>query len=145
MKLPELSVFSDALLSQIPRDPSAPHYTEESFRRKLSNQQRRESNLALPVERQGALDLYRDEWADVTESAGLTDRQREVVRMRLSGHTFEQIGQAFGHSKQGAQNIFFQGAKKLARAWIEYPYRGLPAVYDEECRRGLKRRTGRAS
>ena len=144
MKMPEVSLLADALLSQVPRDPASPHYTEESFRRKLCNQHRREGSLPLPMERQGALELYRNEWAEVTENACLTDRQAEVVQMRLNGHTFEQIGQEFNHSKQGAQNIFFQATKKLARAWVSNPYRGLPAVYDEECRRGLKRQCDRA-
>jgi DNA-directed RNA polymerase sigma subunit (sigma70/sigma32) len=138
MKMPEISLLADALLSQVPRDPKSPHYTEESFRRKLGNQTRRESQLPIRTERQGALDLYRNEWCDVTEAAGLTERQSEVVQMRLSGHTFEQIGETFGHSKQGAQNIFMQAAKKLARAWISNPYRGLPSVYEQECRRGLR-------
>ena len=144
MKMPEISLLADAMLSHVPREADAPHYTEGSFRRKLGNQHRRECALPLPIERQGALDLYRNEWAEVTESARLTDRQAEVVQMRLSGHTFEQIGQTFGHSKQGAQNIFLQAAKKLARAWVTNPYRGLPAVYDQECRRGLKRQSVRS-
>lgn len=139
MKMPIESLLADALLSQVPRNPQSPHYTEESFKRKLNNQARRESQLPLRTERQGALDLYRNEWCEVTEAAGLTERQAEVVQMRLSGHTFEQIGDTFGHSKQGAQNIFFQAAKKLARAWITNPYRGLPSVYEDECRRGLRR------
>ena len=61
MKMPEVSLLADALLSQVPRDPASPHYTEESFRRKLCNQHRRECSLPLPMERQGALELYRNE------------------------------------------------------------------------------------
>ncbi|MES1228456.1 MAG: hypothetical protein ABUL72_07265 [Armatimonadota bacterium] len=139
--MPELSVLADALLSTLPRDPSAPHYTEESFQRKLRVQHRREASRPLPEQRQGLVELYHNEWADVTENAGMTDRQAEVVQMRLSGHTYEQIGLVYGHSKQGAQSIFFQAAKKLARAWVSNPYGGLPSIYEQECRRGLKRQS----
>ncbi len=137
MHKPPLSQIADDILRQVPRDPQAPHYIEDSFRRKLQDADKRESNLALPRARQGALYLYRQEWADITEAACLTRRQHQVVALRLAGHTFEQIGTKYGTTKQGASRVFFQGAKKLAKAWLDYPYRGLPAVYEEETSRGL--------
>lgn len=145
MKLPEVSLIADALLACIPRDRNCPHYSEESFRRKLKGQQAREINLPLTIGRMGAIELYRSEWIEITEAACLTPKQLDVVKMRMEGHTFEEIGRTFGHSKQGAQNIFYQGAKKLAKAWMDYPYRGLPNVYEEECKRGLKVRGCRRS
>ena len=132
-----LSQIADDLLRSVPRDPGAPHYIEDSFRRKLDDATRRESNMALPRVRLGALYLYQQEWADISERACLTKRQHQVVSLRLEGYTFEQIGDNFGTTKQGAARVFFQGAKKLAKAWLDYPYRGLPAVYDEETSRGI--------
>lgn len=137
MYKPPLSQIADDILRSVQRDPEAPHYVEGSFRRKLDEATRRESQMALPRVRPGALYLYRQEWADITEAANLTKRQLQVVSLRLEGHTFEHIGDKFGTSKQGASRVFFQGARKLARAWLDYPYRGLPSVYEEETTRGI--------
>ncbi|MBX3112410.1 MAG: hypothetical protein KF857_10415 [Fimbriimonadaceae bacterium] len=132
-----MSQIADDLLRAVPRDPEAPHYAEDSFRRKLEEAGRREAQMALPRVRPGALYLYRQEWAEITERSSLTKRQLEVVTLRLEGHTFEQIGDRFGTTKQGAARVFFQGAKKLAKAWVDYPFRGLPSVYEEETTRGI--------
>lgn len=137
MYKPPLSQLADDILRTVPRDAEAPHYMEDSFRRKLEEAGRRESQMGLPRVRLGSIYLYRQEWADITERACLTRRQLQVVTLRLEGHTFEQIGEKYGTSKQGASRVFFQGAKKLAKAWLEYPYRGLPAAYEEETSRGL--------
>lgn len=134
-----LSQAADALLSKVERDPSAPHYSEDSFRRKVDDSNRRTHLLPLPLGGKESNYLLQSEWADVVEASCLTRRQCEVFAMRLAGHTFEQIGLRHGHSKQGAQNIFFQAAKKLARAWVHYPYRGLAQVFREEVRRGAPR------
>lgn len=137
MDKPPIAILADALLSCIERDADAPHYREDRFRRKLRNAHEREIRLPMPDVGHESRELLRHQWAEVTESANLTERQLEVVRLRLEGHTFEQIGALKGASKQGAQNVFFQAAKKLIKAWMEYPYRGLDLVYKSEVQRGL--------
>lgn len=141
MNRENLKRSADMLLARVERDPWAPHYRESTFKRKLYDSNRRALNLPLPS---GGLEsniLLQSEWADVIEAANLTDRQLTILGLRLEGYTFEQIGELGGHTKQGAQNIFFQGAKKLARAWMDYPYRGLASVYRDEVRRGAKSRS----
>ncbi|MCW5937529.1 MAG: hypothetical protein KIT11_09510 [Fimbriimonadaceae bacterium] len=139
MRAKDISASADALLGQIERDRSAPHYREDSFRRKLEEAHKRESKMPLPAGGKEAHYLITQEWIEVTEAAGLTEGQLEVVRLRLAGNTFEEIGRRRGHTKQGAQNVFFQAAKKLVRAWMDYPYRGLHQVFREEVRRGYLR------
>lgn len=135
-----MTIAADLLLVGVERDPVAPHYREDSFRRKLDVAHRRESKMTPPDGGQEAVHLLRTQWMEVTEAAGLTARQLQVVQMRLEGRTFEEIGATNGTTKQGAQNVFFQAAKKLVRTWMEYPYRGLDQVYREEVRRRGKRR-----
>lgn len=135
-----LTENADMLLSSIERDRSAPHYTESSFRRKLKLANQRESQQALLTSLRPAAYLHTKEWIEITEIAGLTPSQTEVMQMRLEGVTFDAIGKARGHTKQGAQSIYYQAAKKIVEAWINYPYRGLPDVYEEECRRGISPR-----
>jgi len=136
MEASTLSQLADDLLRSLPRDPDSPCYPEGSFRRKLEEANRRESALSPRQTRLGALYLSRVEWADVTEAARLTRAQLQVVRMRLAGMTFEEIGGRRGVSKQGASRVWVQAAKKLARAWLDYPYRGLREAYEADCRRG---------
>lgn len=136
MQARQMSDAADALLALIDRDREAPHYGESSFRRKLQDSNRRARRLPAPTGGKEANYLLQEEWCEVIESAKLTTRQLEVLALRLEGHTFEQIGDLGGHTKQGAQNIFFQAAKKLVKAWMEYPYRGLHQVFREEVRRG---------
>lgn len=137
MDKPPIAILADALLSCIERDSDAPHYREDRFRKKLRTAHDREIRLPMAEVGLEARELLRHQWSEVTESANLTERQLEVVRLRLEGHTFEQIGALKGASKQGAQNVFFQAAKKLVKAWMEYPYRGLDQVYKDEVQRGL--------
>lgn len=137
MDKPPVSLIADALLDCIERDTDAPHYREDRFRRKLQTAHERELRLPLPETGLEAREILRQQWNEVVDGAGLTDRQLEVVGMRLEGFTFEQIGSVRGTSKQGAQNVFFQAAKKLVKAWMEYPYRGLDEVYKGEVQRGL--------
>jgi len=80
--------------------------------------------------------MDRRELMDVARAANLTPRQAAVVRMRLAGHTFEEIGREGGHTRQGAQNIFLQAVKKIGRTSHVYPYTGLPEVFEHEISRG---------
>lgn len=140
MKSEVLTETADLLLSNLDRDRSAPHYTESSFRRKLKLANQRESRQALLTALRPAAYLHSKEWIEISEIAHLTPSQTEVMQMRLEGVTFDAIGKARGHTKQGAQSIYYQAAKKLVEAWINYPYRGLPEVYEEETRRGISPR-----
>jgi hypothetical protein len=126
---------AEEILKSIHRDPERPHYREDSFRRKLAAARGRERRLPVTIGCRESGHLVESEWSEVKRLAGLTPVQEEVVAMRLEGHTFEDIGRIRGHTKQGAQNVFFQAAKKLAKAWMEYPYRGLHEVYRSEVRR----------
>lgn len=139
MSTHSLTQASDQYLARVQRDPNSPHYGESSFKRKIENSNRRALNLPLPLGGKESNYLLQEEWADVIKAASLTERQLTVLMLRLEGNTFEHIGVLGGHSKQGAQNIFFQAAKKLVRAWMEYPYRGLDQVFREEVRRGVHR------
>ncbi len=76
------------------------------------------------------------ECKEIYHTAKLTRRQSKVLELRLGGWTFEEIGNKRGHSRQGAQQIFSQALKKLARALRVYPYKGLSEVYQDELRRG---------
>lgn len=81
--------------------------------------------------------LLEVECREIYTNAHLTPLQSKVLEMRLTGWTFEEIGRRRGHTKQGAQNIFVQALKKLARSLRVYPYRGLSEVYQGELQRGL--------
>jgi len=132
-----LGYIADKMLATTERDREAPGYTDSTFRRKLNLAHHRESRLPVPRSREGTAYLLQKEWIEVTERANLTTKQILVMQLRLEGETFESIGHRYGHSKQGAQKIYLQGARKLARAWLRNPFRGLPAAYDEEVRRGI--------
>ncbi len=136
MKKYTVNYEADRLLAGIERDQSAPHYSEEVFRRKIDLSNRRALKLNLPLGGKESNYLLRKEWDEVVKIACLTQKQATIIGFRLEGYTFEDIGIICGHSKQGAQRIFFQAAKKLMKAWIEYPYRGLSTVFREEVRRG---------
>ena len=87
---------ADAYLSRVERDPGAPHYTDDSFRRKTINSNRRASKLPLPLGGKESNYLLQQEWEDVIGIANLTDRQLTVLALRLEGNTFEQIGRVDG-------------------------------------------------
>ncbi|MBX7136048.1 MAG: hypothetical protein K1X67_25545 [Fimbriimonadaceae bacterium] len=138
----EMGRLADSFLSLVERDRDAPYYTEPGFRRRLELDRRRQSKLAEPPPRVELSYLLRHEWSEMVQMANLTARQREVFAKRLSGWTFEEIGNASGRTRQGAQRVFSQAVRKLMVAWNEYPYRGLADVYRQEVsRRGGKLRT----
>ncbi|AIE83620.1 hypothetical protein OP10G_0252 [Fimbriimonas ginsengisoli Gsoil 348] len=76
--------------------------------------------------------LIRRECFAIFRSAELTARQASVVAQRLDGLTFDEIGAARGHTKQGAHRIFCQALKKIGHARTVYPYTGLSEVYRGE-------------
>lgn len=133
-----LSFLSDALLALCERSPDRPHYSEATFQKKLSVARRREAAMPLPASPGVTDGLFRKEWQFILKHAGLTERQRDVCLQRLAGWTFVEIGRQGGHSKQGAQNIFFQALKKIRSAWRVYPYAGLSSIYRQEVSRGAR-------
>lgn len=137
----DLRFIADALLALCEPDPLQPFYSEESFDHKIKLARIREPRAAgLLLEKHGDSALVAQECEDLLQTARLTIRQTEVLHLRLEGHTFEEIGRAGNHSKQGAQKIFVQALKKLQRASSVYRYEGLGDVYRQETRRGLRSR-----
>lgn len=132
----QLSYVADTLLALVPRDKEFPHYSEHSFQRKLIQSAQRDRGVKLRACEPGWAYLLDKEWAAVVAAAKLTPRQKEVFLLRLTGWTFESIGQKGGHTKQGAQSIFLQAVKKITRSMDSYPYLGLADVYRQENRRG---------
>jgi hypothetical protein len=53
--------------------------------------------------------------------------------------TFDEIGQLWNRTKQGAQRVFQQAVRKLRRAQRVYPFAGLNEVYRQEIHRGAIR------
>lgn len=140
----ELLSKADQILRQIERLDACPHYSEDSFRRKLTLAQLRERKLRPAESDKTYVYLFEEEWNEVFRCAKLTDRQAEVVRLRLSGQTFREAGERSGCSKQAILNILHQALKKIEAVSSVYPYTGLAEVYRSEVNRGLGgRRKGR--
>jgi hypothetical protein len=127
------------LLALCEKAPQRPYYSEEGLRVKLKRSERKDPLYGHLVHHRGEDPLLKSECAEVFSRARLTPRQKEVLLRRLEGWTFEEIGNASGHSRQGAQHIFIQSLKKIARSFHVYPFRGLSEVYRWETRRGSPR------
>ncbi len=134
----ELSRLADQLLRTVPRDPSAPHYTEDSFRCKMAIAKRREGVLMMPPQPISQMYLLKREWGVVFREAKLTCRQKEVIQYRLLGRTLEEIGLLSGCSRQAIKNVLYQACRKIIRAQAAYPYEGLAEVYRDEMLRGRR-------
>ena len=129
------------LLSHFPRERESPFYREPHFERKLKISNARASEMRTRFQSPHYLVkefnfLKHRELKEIYKRARLTHRQCQVVNMRASGYTFDEIGQFFQHTKQGAQRIFTQALRKLHRAFNVYPYVGLGEVYRQELKRG---------
>jgi hypothetical protein len=125
----DLFSLSDDLLSGCVRDPSAPHYTDRAFRRKLRAARRREAFLPSAPPSGEVAYLFDREWGEIIAQAGLTARQWEVVAMRVAGHTFEEIGSLNQATRQGALSVYQRALRKILRVANEYPFRGLCEIY----------------
>jgi len=134
----ETRKLADQILSRLPRNPNAPHYTDDSFRCKIRTAQRRAKSTPVPRPPESMLYLFRMEWAGIVADAKLTCRQMEVINLRLAGKTFEEIGAISGCSKQAILNILQQATKKIHRCEALYPYTGLMEVYRSETNRGRR-------
>lgn len=135
----DLSFVAEALLALCEHSFETPFYGEERLRQKrllAEQRERRHAECVIPVP---ADVLLQRECEDVFRRASLTARQSDVFFRRLAGWTFEEIGSAFGNSKQAAQRVFVQALKKISRAFRVYPFKGLSEVYRWETHRGLRR------
>ena len=133
----DLYVVADRILAEIPRDKQAPHYRDETFRRKLITAQRREIGSESVVQQEPAHALLMAEWDSILHAAKLTPRQREVVEMRIIGMTFESIGEKTACTKQAILNVLQQAAKKISASREQNQLSGLHEVYRSETKRGL--------
>ena len=134
----DVSALADALLGMVPRDPERPHYTTDTFERKLRRSRERERDIPLgrSALSEAVLYLRRNDLLRAVYNACLTRRQWEVFWARMNGESWAEIGRKHGHTKQGAFQIFRQALKKVLRAWRADPYRDLAWVYREEVMRG---------
>lgn len=149
MQTSNLAFVADALLALCTDEPDRPFFNDDQLLAKTRADARRNPTLAALMPKADFDPLLASEYAEVVETAKLTDRQREVLARRLEGQTFDQIGRRSGGSRQGAQKVFVQAIKKIVRSLRVYPYRGLSDVYRREVGRGRRapgsgtlRRTG---
>ncbi len=134
---------ADLLLASVDRDRNQPHYTDHYLQRKIRQSEKRDTRLHYSSKQPEVNYLLEREWNDILTLAHLTPTQRLVVTLRITGWTFEAIGQRRGCSKQGISNIWCQAIKKIGRVLHVYPYRGLADVYRNETRRGSPSGKGR--
>lgn len=132
----KLSYVADSLLSLVERDKSCPHYSEESFQRKLNLASQREKKQEILIPDPAVTYLLDKEWKQIIRDAKLTKTQLEVLMLKLRGWTFEAIGELRGHTKQGAQSIFSRASKKIRVAYCVYQHTGMSEIYRNETNRG---------
>ena len=138
MNREDYSFIAEALLALCEKDRKAPFVSERRLEQKLRKGEETDE-VALQLARKRPDDtLLENECQEIVNMAKLTQRQTRVFRLRLQGHTFDEIGKGAGHSKQGAQSIFIQALKKIVRAFRVYPYSGLSDVYRWEVHRGAR-------
>lgn len=132
---------ADRILAAIVRD-ERPHYRSAAIVRKRRVDRRRAKEIEAnhPALNEASTLLQRHAILRVVASANLTATQRRVLDAKLSGEGWLDIGLRFGHTKQGAQRIFYQALGKVRRAWRACPFAGLHEVYREEVRRYAPRR-----
>lgn len=120
-------------------DSERPFFSKTSFDRKLAYGRRQTLTHAQIIGQEQNDPFKAGELKTLIRTANLTSRQLEVIRLRVRGQTFEQIGQKWNRTKQGAQRVYQQAVKKLRRAKGVYPYAGLNEVYRQEIHRGAFR------
>lgn len=139
----DLTFVADALLALAAEDRHAPFHTEEALNAKMRLEDARRATFAEIIAPDQCFDyLIECECRAILEGACLTQIQMDVLKLRLAGRRFEEIGRLRSHTKQGAQRIFVQAIKKLSRSYHVYRYRGLSDVYRNEVNRGPRRGFG---
>ncbi|MER3474529.1 MAG: hypothetical protein C4335_10975 [Armatimonadota bacterium] len=139
----DLEILADLLLRLAGRDEHYPAYPElRNTQRELIDAQRA-SQLA-PLHHNPQVDavhfLRQREVALMLENAPLTPRQRAVVHLFLCGYTFEEIGSAWGISKQAAHKLFLRACSAIRHSWAGHPLCGLTLTYSESTLRHYARR-----
>jgi hypothetical protein len=133
---------ADRILSAIVRD-DRPHYRSEEISRKAKTDRRfaRRFVESHVPKCEACTFLTKSAMRHVIRAARLTKRQLQVLRARLAGDGWLEIGCRFGHSRQGAENIFRQALRKVRRAYSADPYAGIEDVYRQEVNRHYPRRS----
>lgn len=132
---------ADRMLSAIVRD-ERPHYRSDEMNRKAKTDRRfarRMGKTHLPKCEACAF-LTKSAMRHVIRAAGLTKKQLHVLRARLAGDGWLEIGTRFGYTRQAAQNIFRQALSKVRYAYRQDPYAGLEDIYRQEVNRHMPRR-----
>jgi len=135
MRITRMEIEADQLLARYPKNPEYPHFTEDSFERKLRNCHKRSATTRLILKPDPADSLTEREWKEIIRRAKLTQRQCEVYALRKAGWTLEGIGNWMSATKQGALNVFRQASVKIRRAHQDYPFAGIAEVYRAEVNR----------
>jgi hypothetical protein len=132
---------ADRILSAIVRD-DRPHYRSEDMVRKAKTDRRlaRRYAASRALKCEACTFLTKSAMRHVIRAAGLTRKQLQVLRARLAGYGWLEIGHRFGHSRQGAESIFKQAMRKVRQAYSADPYAGIEEVYRQEVNRHLPRR-----
>jgi hypothetical protein len=136
MNQEDLKFVAEALMAMCEGEAKTRPLDEKTLDRKLKESRMRDPVWALAQLKAPGDHLFESECREIVSKAALTDRQEAVLSLRVAGIPFEDIGNRFGGTKQGARVVFIQALKKITRACRVYPYRGLSEVYRWETRRG---------
>jgi DNA-directed RNA polymerase specialized sigma24 family protein len=132
-----LEAAAEDLVAAMPRDKKQPHYTEETFSRKLRYAHANEPDAHRQIPPRPQENLAEFEMLEAASDAGLTESQMEVLKLRMEGLTFLEIGELRGHTKQGAMSIFARAKRKLLAVWNQAELHGIAGVYaDDQKRKG---------
>ncbi|MDX2064694.1 MAG: hypothetical protein SFX74_03020 [Fimbriimonadaceae bacterium] len=132
----DLRFVAESLLALCEGESKLNFYSDAALERKLLQSRHTDPVWALAQLRHPGDALFEAECREIVSRARLTERQRDVLCLRVVGVSFDQIGRRFGATRQGAQHVFVQALRKISRACRVYPYRGLADVYRFETRRG---------
>ncbi|HMS54369.1 MAG TPA: sigma factor-like helix-turn-helix DNA-binding protein [Fimbriimonadaceae bacterium] len=132
----DLKFVADTLLSLCEAPPDAPFLHERKLVRRQAREEEGEVIYVNFASGRRYDELMRGECMAIFEQAKLTERQRDVVVMKLDGWTFQEIAESKRTTKQSVHTCFLHGIKKLRRALHVYPYTGLSEVYRAELKRG---------
>lgn len=138
MNQADFSFIADALLAMVGQDHSAPFELDAFDRKRPTTARQKEALIRFASAKRPEDELLENECRTIFDKANLTEKQAEVLDLRLLGLSFEQIARCKGTSRQGSMKVFLQAIKKIGRVMRVYPYTGLSDVYRYEVRRGLR-------
>lgn len=143
---------AETLLQRVERDPEAPHYSAQTFHRKLEIDRSRAmkhasrwvcGTLLGHAGGREAKYLVTSELLGVLAAAKLTPNQLITLRAWATGLSFAAIAQTEHTTKQAVQRRFQRALVKIERAYRCYRYVGLAQIYENETRRGSRLSAGR--